>query len=701
VVILKKQGVKDSIRSLGSSLSTTGEASKKALAFLRNNPVKSVGLKLYLMFFVSILVFVVATGSISYFVSKNVIEDKVAEAQVQTITQATEKLDILYNTFEELTMQLISDAGFTNEITKYYNLEPNSYEFLQTRIAIENTMKTMSNNKSLSALSLYDANGTPIYLSSNNNTENRLETEWFKKIRAGNAAPIWLEAGTGIYNHAGTSFAVGREIRSLGGSPVILLIEIKMSILENELKNVNLGNNSEVFIATPQGKIVYSQIAEQIEADASVKIENTDVKSFTITDSDKVERLVVFHTSAKNGWNLIGTVPVSELVKDARTIAQFTVWISIIASLFAAGIGYIIVRMVAHPLVELRNLMKEGERGNLTVRTKVRSSDEIGQLGESFNQMMSQITLLAQQTTHSAQEVLNTSAELTEASRKTALAAKEIAIATEEIASGASSLAVEAERGNDITSNIGDQMKEVVEANTEMSEAAAVVQSASVQGTEYMAELIGKTNVTEEMTRSLMEKVDKLKESTRSIRKILDLLNNITKQTNILSLNATIEAARAGAAGKGFMVVADEIRKLADQSRQSIDVVGQITETIQTEIDGTVSVLTEAYPLFQEQIVSVKEADEIFRQVRDEMNGFSSKLNQATESIRILDSSQNALNEAMANVSAVAQQSSATSEEVASLSSEQTSVSDGLVRLSERLDNLSKELKESLSKFTI
>jgi methyl-accepting chemotaxis protein len=227
------------------------------------------------------------------------------------------------------------------------------------------------------------------------------------------------------------------------------------------------------------------------------------------------------------------------------------------------------------------------------------------------------------------------------------------------------------------------------------------VQKSSEQGIEYMSELINKTNATEAMTRSMVEKVDNLKESTRSIVKILDVLGNITKQTNILSLNATIEAARAGTAGKGFMVVADEIRKLADQSRQSIAIVGQIIETIQREIDETVNVLSQAYPIFQEQILSVKEADTIFKEVQTHMGGFIHQLSEVTESISQLDASQNVLSDAMANVSAVAQQSSATSEEVASLSSEQMSISNGLVKLSDKLEELSNSLQDSLSKFQV
>jgi methyl-accepting chemotaxis protein len=234
-----------------------------------------------------------------------------------------------------------------------------------------------------------------------------------------------------------------------------------------------------------------------------------------------------------------------------------------------------------------------------------------------------------------------------------------------------------------------------------MSKVSADVKSSSELGTSYMAELIVKTNATEEMTRSMVEKVDQLKNSTSSIRKILEILDNITKQTNVLSLNASIEAARAGAAGKGFMVVANEIRKLADQSRQSIGIVGQITETIQHEIDDTVVVLTTAYPLFQEQMQSVKEADTIFKEVTHHMEGFFKQLNSVNQIIGDLEQSQHVLSDAMTNVSSVSEQSLATSEEVSALTADQLHVSKSLVNLSDKLERLSNELHSSLSKFSV
>ena len=85
-------------------------------------------------------------------------------------------------------------------------------------------------------------------------------------------------------------------------------------------------------------------------------------------------------------------MPVEELIKDAKQIRNATYIIAGIAALLAIGIGLLVIRMVAIPLVNLRNLMNEGERGNLTVRSTINKKDEIGQLAQSFNQMMTQIT---------------------------------------------------------------------------------------------------------------------------------------------------------------------------------------------------------------------------------------------------------------------------------------------------------------------
>jgi methyl-accepting chemotaxis protein len=479
-----------------------------------------------------------------------------------------------------------------------------------------------------------------------------------------------------------------------------MLMEVSTETIGKEVSGINLGEGSAIQLAGADNTNVYVDKADEIGKKAQVELDKSqldqDQGSATVGGKQ-----IEFYKSPVSGWYLTGSVPVASLTSSTKVIANLTVIMSLLAMVAALIIGYFVAGMIRKPINRMRDLMEQGAGGNLRVRAAFKSQDEIGQLGNSFDMMMEQITGLVETTRVSAGQVMETATELTNASRTTATAAKEIAVATEEISTGAGGLATESERGNELTHQIGDRMKNVIQANLEMGGAASDVQSSSEQGTHYMSELIAKTNDAERMIRSMVDKVDKLKESTSSIRKILDVLNNMAKQTNILSLNATIEAARAGTAGKGFMVVADEIRKLADQTRQSIGVVGEITDTIQREIDETVSVLSNAYPIFQQQITSVKEADTIFTQVRTHMGGFITQLSNVSDSISDLDQSQAILSDAMSNVSAVAQQSLATSEQVSSLSEEQLNISEGLVRLVERLENLSTSLRESLSRFQI
>lgn len=672
---------------------------------------RSVGGKIFLTFFIVIVVFVLLVGEISYRISEGVIKDKVADQSSQTMIMASEKLDMVYEKYESLTYQFITNRSLNEEMNKMVNEELTTYELFELKSSFEEKLNAfVFGDDNIIGLYVFDTNGSVVVSAGTPAAEqDHSGDQWVAKTIAEEGRVYWVSTGEDhISSSDKESIGITRQIKNIMNNRVVglLYIEVNLDVIATQLDSIDMGEQGESLVIDDSNQMIYANDESRIgktwstELSQSEDLENSN-DYFTTEDENGDERLIVYDPSGINNWTVVGTQLTEDLVKDAKQIQNWAYMLAGIAAIFAVLIGLVMARRIGGPMRRLADLMRKGEQGNLAVRTDFKSKDEIGQLGQSFNQMMSQITLLVQQTNQSAQQVLQTSLQLTDVSKQTAMSAKEISVATEEIAGGATTLAGEAERGTELTQDISQQMERVVQSNMEMGKSANEVRKSSEQGTEYMSFVIEKTNETEQMTRSMVDKVDKLKESTSSIRKILDLLNNITKQTNILSLNATIEAARAGAAGKGFMVVADEIRKLADQSKESIDIVGQITETIQNEIDQTVDVLSEAYPIFQEQTKSVKEADSIFHRVQNQMGEFIVHLDDVTSSVQQLEESQQVLSDAMSSVSAVSEEASATSEEVASLTTEQLKVSDGLVQLSTELESLSTSLQESLSRFKV
>lgn len=679
-----------------------------AISRMPMNPAKSVGIRLFLIFLSAIVFFVIVLGYLSYDKAKSTIEKNAANGNQQTIIQTSEKIDIILEKYENAGRQIFYDIELQKLLSEYTDKKLSDYDAFTVERSIRDKLSNqITSDSSIRAIYLIPTKSEKIISAgqASESSKTVLEQSWYTELKEGDKKIMWLPT---MQNSGAPYFTIARSLGSMNDltSTYVVMFELNASVLDTQLKGINLGENGQLQLISPEGIVVSSSESSIVGSETAwtfAKEFPADTKTDDVRTKDEEGRnvLAVYNTLNTNDWKLVGSVQTSELTKDASSILVITLIVAAIDVIFAILIGIWMVRMIARPLGKLNLLMKEGAKGNLNVRTDHKSQDEIGQLSASFNDMMEQITGLVQQTSNTAQEVLRTATELSDASKKTAISAKEIAVATEEIANGASSLAVEAERGSDLTNNISKQMQMVVSANEEMGKSARHVESASELGTKHLSDLLDKTHQTEDMTRSMMHKVDGLKETTSSVVKVLDVLQNITKQTNILSLNATIEAARAGAAGKGFMVVADEIRQLADQSRQSIDMVSQITDRIMTEMNETVQVLLDANPLFKGQMDAVKETNDIFVSVQQQMVDFIESLDSVTHSIDELNESQNVLSEAMSNVSAVAEESSATSEEVASLSTEQQSVSSQLVNLSSQLENVSNDLKETLSRFRL
>ncbi|MCL6602580.1 MAG: methyl-accepting chemotaxis protein [Paenibacillus sp.] len=713
----KSKSIKD--KKLISGFNFKGIVNSSAIQVKRVNPVKSVGVKLFLIFLSSIVVVVLALGLLSYTKAKNTIKDNVSEANSQTVIQTSEKLDIILKQYENLSIQLFFDPQIQSDLTAMRNAASYYESFVATNsISKKLSSQTTSDSNFVSVSFIPEDPKIDIITtgSSGLTLEGLREQEWYKTAVANTKdyKPHYTAEGKGSPNYwfptsvegkGGTNIAMVRSLKNLGDNTgFVVLFELKNKMLEDAFKSVKLGEGSRIQLVAKDGIVVASSaVADDGKPSefAFIKETKTVNSSQETTNAKGEDLLAVYNPMVMADWKLAGVVPTSELVKAAKPILFTTYMAAGVAALLAVFLGMWMVRMIARPLARLKDLMVEGAKGDLSVRTEYVSKDEIGQLSASFNMMMERITELVAQTTETAREVLETAGELGDASRKTAISAKEIAAATEEIAGGAGSLALEAERGSDLTELISSQMVTVISANQEMDIAARGVGEASERGATQLKGLLEQTGRTGEMTGALVERVNNLKETVFSVIKVLDVMKNITQQTNILSLNATIEAARAGEAGRGFMVVAGEVRQLADQSKQSIALVAGITDKIMAEMNETVAVLSEVAPLFKEQMNSVKSTSDIFVSVQGQMNEFITSLESVTDSINSLNHSQGVLSEAMGNVSAVAEESSATSQEVASLSSEQQNVSVHLVTLSGKLESASTQLKEKLSLFTI
>ncbi|MNO44074.1 Methyl-accepting chemotaxis protein McpC [compost metagenome] len=685
---------------------------KKENSRFQLHPSKSIGVRLFLIFFVSTMVLVLSLGYTSYSVAEHTIETNALSANQQTVIQTAEKFDVELLRYEDGLGRIFYDNEIQNALNQGNNPTTSNEErkVLSNQISVGlNEWLTASNG--VEAVYLIPMNeGFPMSSAGTKDSafiESFRESSWFKQL-VEKPQSVWIPRT--LQGKEGNSSGVVHLAKSIVGdsksSGFIAISDIRISELEDQLRHVDLGPSSYMQLLTNKDELIAS--SQQVGTDTYLNLggtllgglENT-AGSLPTKDEKGKSILAVYGTLENSGWRLLGVVPAENLTKDALRILKTTYIIVAVAAVVALLIGYWMVRMVSRPLTSLKNLMSEGAEGNLGVRTKITSRDEIGQLSSSFNMMMERITELVIHTNETARKVLETADELSGVSRKTADAAMDIAAATEEIAGGAGSLALEADRGNELTGQISVQMDLVNSATHEMDHTAHSIGELSEEGFNRLKELLDETNRTGVKTNQLVMKVNELTATTSSVMKVLNVLQNITQQTNVLSLNATIEAARAGEAGRGFTVVADEIRQLADQSKASIAVVAEITDTIMRDMNETVVVLSEVAPLFNQQMTSVQSTSDIFVSVQDQMQHFIARLNAVTVSMDSLSQSQRVLSDSMSNVSSIAEESSAASQEVASLSGEQQSVSDHLVELSLKLEDASLQLKEKLSKFSV
>lgn len=476
-------------------------------------------------------------------------------------------------------------------------------------------------------------------------------------------------------------------------------------------KMEQLFNNLEKKLTTPEGKqktaslkAALAKYHEATEKTIQTRTEKGIADSIIYMSSagavsrdaeQQMNDLVIFLTDRMN-------LRVKENQANQVKIEAIIIALDLVIIVLSIGIALWISRRISKPLnvvVEAANKIASGDLSQREL--EYRGKDEIGDLIRAFNLMETNLRGLISKTSEATGQVSSSSLNLTEGAEQSAQAATQVAEAITQVATGAEMQVKAVDEAVAVIEEMSANITQVAANANAASQASLNAADTAKTGEQAIEKAITQMDSAQKTVANSAEVIAELGVQSGQIGQIVETISGIAGQTNLLALNAAIEAARAGEQGRGFAVVADEVRKLAEQSQDAAKRIAEMIARIQGDTEKAVQVMNKGKVEVETGAGLVQNAGISFKDIRDSVETVSKQVEEISESMQHLSGGSKQIIGSVQQIETISKETASQAQSVSAATEEQAASMEEISASSHALRQMAEQLQETVNQFRV